>query len=48
MVFNEHLSITPYPALTAAIWLGLIVTLMYLARGSGRSFYDLDRLERLL
>jgi len=35
MIFDGLLSITPYPALSGAIWLGLIVALMYLARSSG-------------
>jgi hypothetical protein len=35
MIIDELLSITPYPALSAAIWLGLMVALMYLARSSG-------------
>jgi len=35
MVISELLSITPYPALSAAVWLVLMVALMYLARSSG-------------
>lgn len=35
MVFSELLGITPYPALSAALWLGLLVSLLYLARNSG-------------
>ena len=35
MSFSDLLSITPYPALSAAIWLGLLVALLYLARSSG-------------
>ena len=35
MVINELLAITPYPALSAAVWLTSIVALLYLARSSG-------------
>ena len=35
MILEELLSITPYPALSAAIWLILLVALLYLARSSG-------------
>jgi len=35
MFLDELLSITPYAALSAAIWLGLLVALLYLARSSG-------------
>ncbi len=35
MSLSDLLSITPYPALSAAIWLFLLVALLYLARSSG-------------
>ena len=35
MGFSDMLGITPYPALSAAIWLALLIALLYLARGSG-------------
>jgi hypothetical protein len=35
MMFNDLLGITPYPALSAAVWIGLLVALLYLARSSG-------------
>jgi len=35
MMFSDLLGITPYPALSAAVWIGLLVALLYLARSSG-------------
>jgi hypothetical protein len=35
MPFTELLGITPYPALSALIWLSLLVAVLYLARSSG-------------
>ena len=34
-MITELLGITPYPALSALLWLGTLVALLYLARSSG-------------
>jgi hypothetical protein len=34
-MISELFDITPYPALSAGLWLGLLIAVLYLARSSG-------------